>query len=370
MHRFKHWRLKHILLSSAVLVAVFVGGEFGARIDDFFRAEIGIFHTPDLESDLKIRLDRGVTRGKPHGRHMAAQLNSQGFRGPELREMPGRKRVVLLGSSETFGSPATDQDEYARYLRGELDDWEVINAAIVGLTASSMAAYWDDALKQLSPDMVVLYPNPLFYANVVQPSDGADSSNSKAPTGAQPNAGLAAEKPGYRFSSRFLAKLKASVYIPRWLNRIRQQRALNDVLSAHTSNWAVGTVPVSCEQSYLDDVGALVNKISETVPKVILVTHPLSVRTKGGPDDELHLLNFRLIRPQFTSEAILRFEDRVNSQLKAREWPSNTSVFDAADFISGNREMFRDLVHFNRAGAIAFAQELSKHLRKIGNDDL
>src|SRR5712664_1625363 len=79
-------------------------GEVTARIEDYIRRGVPIMHTPDRTVDLVLHDKLGI-RGRPNGRYGRWQLNSAGFRGPEIARQPiaGCHRVIVLGASDSFG---------------------------------------------------------------------------------------------------------------------------------------------------------------------------------------------------------------------------------------------------------------------------
>jgi lysophospholipase L1-like esterase len=111
----------------------------------------------------------------------AFQINSLGFRGPELpvEKPPGGIRVACLGDSSTFGvrqdGPASLAfDSYVEILRERLaasgrQDVEVINAGVLGYSSSNGLRQLATRIRDLAPDVVVARFGFNDYAKAYEP---------------------------------------------------------------------------------------------------------------------------------------------------------------------------------------------------------
>jgi lysophospholipase L1-like esterase len=89
-------------------------------------------------------------------------INRWGLRGrtPLLLKSPGRRRVLCVGGSSTFGYAVTDGEEWPARLEQALASAhavEVLNGARLGATTWSNYAYLRDRLLRFDPDVVLLY---------------------------------------------------------------------------------------------------------------------------------------------------------------------------------------------------------------------
>jgi len=347
--------VKFFFRSSVAIALACIGAEFGARLDDVVRSGVSLFATPRLESDLQSNRD-GKIVGKPFGVYMATQLNSHGFRGPELQVPLGnRRRVLLIGASETFGSPSRIDDQYASYLQDELPSCEVVNASIVGQNAASLLGLWEGHLKQLEPDTVVIYCNPYFYARVS--NDGQPTKQKAIVENASATA---------RFQSRFVSKFKSSISIPLPIQRWRQLAVLRKEIQKLPNAKQLEAIPTTADEAFLSDLKDLVNSVSIQVENVLLITHPISARTHANGDSRVddHLLNFQLIRPQFSQAAIVEFSHRIRESMLSMIWLDNVTIVDLAGRLGGRKVFFRDLVHFNERGAREVAKDMAAAIEK------
>src|SRR5271170_780888 len=130
-------RIKKILRGLWLGVAFIATLEIAARMDDWMK--YGAPLTSNYEFDQMFRQSDGIIRGVPYGRYMRWQLNSDGFRGPEIRPDRGQSRVLVYAASEAFGIYEDTGKEFPRELEEQLNyrtspgTFEVINAGIPGM---------------------------------------------------------------------------------------------------------------------------------------------------------------------------------------------------------------------------------------------
>ena len=128
----------------ALLLLFAASAEVTARVQDWIVRATPFWAVPDWDRDLFVDTPSG-RRGRPNGRYLNWVLNDYGFRtGAMSREPPpGRQRLVVLGSSESFGIYESPGHEFPAILADRLrPDYEVINAALVGLTVCSGRPSW------------------------------------------------------------------------------------------------------------------------------------------------------------------------------------------------------------------------------------
>jgi lysophospholipase L1-like esterase len=102
-----------------------------------------------------------------HGTHepvpgklaMDVAINDKGLRGMEIPydRIPGKKRVLALGDSITFGHGVSETLSYPYLLEQRLGaDVEVINAGTVGYGTDQQYLFFRSELHQYRPDIVIL----------------------------------------------------------------------------------------------------------------------------------------------------------------------------------------------------------------------
>jgi lysophospholipase L1-like esterase len=117
------------------------------------------------DADFVYSLRPGVADGvvKDTDIHWRCSVNSTGQRGPELLPVDaGRRRVVVLGDSYTFGWAVADDETLPAALGRSLaaedmaPEIEVVNAGVPGFNTWQQAAFLAEQWPVLRPDVVVL----------------------------------------------------------------------------------------------------------------------------------------------------------------------------------------------------------------------
>ena len=160
----RRWLKGQWILTFLTVVA---SAELTARVEDYLRLGVPLTALPNRERDLVLHDAIGI-RGRPNGVYKKWHLNSFGFRGPEVLRAPapGCTRILVLGASETFGFYESDRKEYPAQLEATLDRhgcYEVLNAAVAGLTVRGLERLWTGWGSQFGARVVVVYPTPGFY---------------------------------------------------------------------------------------------------------------------------------------------------------------------------------------------------------------
>ena len=132
----------------------------------------GISYTKYFPNEEKVVLGPGGVKRHP------VRINSQGFRGPDFTEEKprGRRRVLAVGASSTFGYRNLDHQTWPAQLQAILrersgDDWEVINFAIPHANSAEILAMFRAEGARLAPDFVAIYSGAND-ATVVRKPDG------------------------------------------------------------------------------------------------------------------------------------------------------------------------------------------------------
>ena len=85
--------------------------------------------------------------------------NSMGMRGESeysYKKPAGKRRILVLGDSLTFGYEAADNETYPYYLENDLKGFEVLNFGVGGYGHDQMLLYLKDDGIRYSPDIVIL----------------------------------------------------------------------------------------------------------------------------------------------------------------------------------------------------------------------
>jgi len=197
------WRWGRIVLVLVVTSLLFaIVAELAARVDDRIERGIPFSASPTYDSELRTVRD-GIIQGRPYGRYGKFQLNSWGFRGPEIgmTVKPGCRRLLVIGGSEMFGLFESPGKDFAAVLHSHLVEQgcvEIINAAMAGMSLDAALAYWNLRLAQFKPEQVLIYATPALQITDAYPPVAAPTHLDAVP--------------GFRF--RFLDWLRQYVHLP------------------------------------------------------------------------------------------------------------------------------------------------------------
>jgi hypothetical protein len=329
--------VRKVLGLTALVLAVALGAESGARLDDRLFEQIPLTANPSSD-DLSTR-DQLGRHGTPYARFKKWHLDNLGFRGPDVAPQATRgvPRILILGASETFGLYESPEGEFPALLRAANPHLEIINTAIVGMSLPSMTLYWQHLLSALKPDEVLIYPSPLFYL-ADEPPEAQAGARRAGPM-----------KSGWAFRSRFLDRLRGTLHKPDFVQVRLDQRAVATQLATATP---FATVPIERLDAYQHDLEQLVEMIQSSGTTVILMTH--AIRFRGDEPDlnkRFAVWEERVYTPRADGQMLVTFNTAANERLRAVARAHGVRVIDVAAAVSGCDACFGDLVHFADLGA-------------------
>lgn len=216
-----------------------------------------------LESEL-VHDEITGWKNRPGVRTEQVTINSAGMRGPaEFTRGPaaGRKRVVFVGDSYTFGVGVADEETFCHVLaRDHLPDWDVINLAVPGTGTDQQVLTLEHTGRLYHPDVVVLgyyvrdySRNILSFRDYAKPRfvlEGAGLRLTHVPV-PKPEELFADYVSGRRRTGYFDGSLLYHVF----QSTIRQLREAS--LSAHSEGWQVSERLVERFQRVVRESGAM-----------------------------------------------------------------------------------------------------------------
>jgi hypothetical protein len=346
-------RIRRLVPLVGLLGACLLGGEAAARLDDWIRLGVPLLASPDRESALVVAEPWGQ-RGRPDGQFRKWKLNAFGFRAPPLdcAPDPARPRILVLGASETFGLYEPAGKEYPAQLAALVQErYEVVNVALAGMALPSMLAYWDHWASRFGAGKVLLYPSPLFYLDDEPPGP--------------PRSGTARIEEGPAWQPRLASRVQDAYHtLPAWVRGLRERWVIWRAGAGHEDGWEFRAVPRDRLTLFRRDLFLLVQHIRRGGVEPILVTHASSAACPPRPQDEAFLRSMRMFFPRAREEILVDFERQANAEVRDLAREEGVRVIDADRALTGRREWFADLVHFNEPGARQMAELLADHLER------
>jgi hypothetical protein len=339
--------------------------EATARTEDWVRYRTPFLSRMTESGQLMIR-DVDGAHGRPGGRYQKWVMDSLGLRGPEVARAPrpGVVRVVTVGASETFGLFESPQREYPRQLQDSLNSvrcrggrtYEVLNAALPGMVLPTITRDVETRLRRLRPEVIVIYPSPLFYLDEVQPFATPPDS-----TGRDQLPAWRALVP--RTYDRLREQLK--LLLPKWLQiRMRRQVIANE-LHRHPPGWRFTTVPADRMAAYDSDLRRLIGAIRASGATPVLMTHANYAMQPG--DHDPNVLNaWAKILPRATEGVIVSFDSAARFVTLRVATDSAVIHADVAAELSKHFEkpVYADFAHFTDFGSARVAAIAAAAVRR------
>lgn len=324
--------------------------EAAARVDDWLTYGAPLLGSYDI--DQLFQVTPAGLRGVPHGRYAKWQLNSAGFRGPEVRTDSGQTRVVTYGASETFGIYEDPGQEFPRILERDLNatdrngrGFEVINAGVPGMRVGSGAAYLQQIGAALHPKVVIIYPTPTHYIGVTHPYCDRTTERASVP----PH-----QPPELRVLKKAQDRVK-EVLPPAALTWMREAGIAWD----NRGRAALDRVATVSMEAFRTDLACAIRASRETGALPIVVTHATRFAATPRPDDEYWLTGWRFQYPELRQSGFLSLEASANEITRAVAHEQGVPLVDASVALGGDPKNFADHAHFTDLGSTRMADLLT-----------
>jgi hypothetical protein len=272
--------------------------------------------------------------------------------------------VVTLGASETFGLSETAGREYPRQLEDSLNAraalacgadalrFEVLNAALPGMTLPTGAQNVRTRLAQVGADFMVVYPTPVQYLDELLPraarpdSSGRDASIPFSHA-LQP-----------RFAGRMRTQLKE--LLPEFVKTQLRKREIANSLGAGESAWRFTGLPADRMDAYDADLRALVGTIRQAGAEPVIVTHANALMQPGP--DAIHLMTaWEKFYPRATGPIIAAFDSSARYVTLGVARDSAAASVDLVGVLTAGAldGVFSDFSHFTDHGSARMAATLA-----------
>jgi lysophospholipase L1-like esterase len=333
--------------------------EFCARVDDAL--SYGAAFWPPYNREILEMRDSIGKRGRPGARYQKWQLNSLGYRGPELRS--GTTRIACFGASETFGLYEAEGQEYPRQLERQLNArfggnmFQVVNVAYVGETVATATLRVPEIVDQIHPAYAILYPSAAAYIWLPWVREGPAPAPA---TSALPDTTPPPVRFEWRIRERFRNLLKQA--LPAIVQTKLRQREIN----AAVGNYSVmDSVPQENVLRFRRDMSRLVATLRAAGVEPVLVTHATAFGKALSESDRDLLVAWRKFYPMLKEGGFLDMEKRMNDAIRDLARQEHVVLVDAASEIPPGRENFADFSHFTTPGAAIMASRLADGLQPM-----
>lgn len=328
--------------------------EICARVDDVLSYGAPFWGAYNDQS--LYRVDEIGKWGKPGARYERWQLNSLGYRGPELRR--GTLRIVCFGASETFGLYEGPDKEYPRQLERDLNElaggdiFQVVNAAYPGETLVTAILRVPQVVSQVHPSYALIYPALANYISVV-PRSGHSALPNNSVT-------LTDRLIELRIANRVHNLLKSA--LPGAIQtRLRQLQ-----IERETANISImERLPEENVERFREDLTTLIGALRDHQVETVLITQATVFGATLSPRDRDLLTAWRKFYPMLKEDGFIDMELRMNRVIRETAGREKLTLIDAADEIPHRPEYFADFVHFTSAGAGVMAEVLTAGLKPV-----
>ena len=358
----KIWSLR-INAGLRFLIAVLLFGltvEVCARIDDKLK-----YGAPILEAYGPERLRTtdsvGIRHNAPNSRFEKWRINQHGFRGPDIsiRKRESVKRIVCMGTSETFGLYENPGREWPAQLQGILKEkgsYEIINASVVGLSLEHYLPYLQKYVFKFQPDVLIILINPFTY---VQQALSDKEVQSKAfvtyqalKTEAFQSATVFLQSP------RMFSKIKQSFkkILPQGILKAFQVWNLSKQVSLIERKRLNGKSPaatISSEilDSFRNDLERIVVRIAANNIKIVLGSYPSLISEENIDQYSDVFLDYRRFCITLSYQGMIDASAKINSTIRELAKERRIPFVDIEKAVPKEKKYFGDNVHFTDEGA-------------------
>jgi lysophospholipase L1-like esterase len=294
--------------------------------------------------------------GKPGARYERWQLNSLGYRGPELQ--PGTIRIVCFGASQTFGLYEGPDGEYPRQLEKKINGslgapiFQVVNAAFPGETLPTAALRVPQVVSQVHPSYALIYPALANYISIASKRRSSSDIDGSVPQSASAF--------DFRIANRVRNLLKRIV--PEGVQTWLRQRQID----SETANIRVmERLPEESVDRFREDLMTLIVALKEHDVEPVLITEATTFGATPSSRDRELLTAWRKFYPSLKESGFVDMENRMNYAIRDIARRENLLLIDAAVEIPHGPKYFADFVHFTSAGAEAMAATLAEGLKPL-----
>jgi hypothetical protein len=296
-------------------------------------------------------------RNRPNSQFEKWKINSFGFRGDEIqRKAPkGVIRIMIIGASEAFGLYEAPGKEFPEQLQSRLNMmfpglFEVINAAVPGLSPPRILHLYNHWLANFEPDLVIYYPS--FSGYLMRKAPGDDRFDVER----------TARQNGIEM--RIIAKASTALknFLPAELQTAMKKVLIKREIARHPEGWVFQSLPPDRPELFRRQLIELVRLIQNSGARVMLATHAMGITNPISNEDRQLLIGWRKLYPHVAENAFLEMERIGNCVIKEVAERTKADLVDIDARLPKTKEIFADHVHFTSAGAKIVAELMVEHV--------
>ena len=327
-------RRSRILLALLVLAGGLLMVEGAVRLRQWaLYGRAGSFYEFVIDPVSGLRIPKP---GRTSGRDHLIEVNSLGFRGPELAcpKPPGRVRVGFLGGSTTFCAEATCNaatwpslvcDGLREAFPGR--EFDYVNASGAAYTTVDLLRHLQQRVAPTEPDILVIYEAT---------NDLSHDSRVEAQRQGLPGTDL----PGTSWFARHSAACE-----------LIEKNLLSSRPAADTGGPTLRVDGEILASAYRANLTALVREAQRHARTVVLVTFAHRQRREQPPDERRASSATSLLwMPYMSVDGVLDGFDAFNRVIREVAAATGALLVEGEDGIPGDAEHFADSVHFTDTG--------------------
>ena len=360
---------KQVLLGIIFLIIIFAVSEFALRAYEIFNPPCNyidndVFQNETFLTKSIICIDSTniqyetapFQKLKPNQHFSTININSDGFRGPELDITDKKYRIFFLGGSSAFGMGSTSDNTTIpslleqKFHENDFSNIEIINAGVGGTISFEEKLLAENNLMDFNPELFIIY-------------DGGNDVRYRITD----TETLLKQESDYEFKFGDYPFYRTPFVITKILNNLKQQ----DIESGPTYNYpdfAKTSVESSIKEqvikNYIDNWKQFCQDSTLNNVKTIIVLQPIlgTSETKLFPND-LKIMS----APDVKDE--LEMLEKISNNL----YQLNDSCYATYDlrnvFDNVNKPIFYDQIHVSDFGNELIANKIYENiLPKISND--
>ncbi|MCB1851860.1 MAG: SGNH/GDSL hydrolase family protein [Gammaproteobacteria bacterium] len=345
-------RSKSLLASIAVFIFIILllaFAEGATRLRQWLKygsfGQLSAIYATDPETNLRVP--------KSNTKTGSIDINSHGFRGPELKNPKPTKslRIAFLGASTTFCAEVSSNElTWPHLVAQQLQEnypnipIEYVNGAVPGYTVSSSLRNLRERIAPLEPDIIIIYhaTNDLS----VETRDIAKKQSIIRDGEIEGNSWFAD-------------------YSLLWFLVEKNLRLIKLQNDAEKQRGRLQFDPTELGSNFRTELTELVREAQKVSRVVALVTFSQQIRNEQSPELQLKAASSALYyMPFMTPEGLIASFSKYNEIIKEVGRKFKALIIDGEMSIPGDEEHFNDTVHFKDKGSKVMAQRVSTALLK------